>query len=128
MLPLLQLVYQPPSLLVVSATEVIAIAALFPILVTSIEATVETNTTNHKTSLVLATEQESDMALVPDMPKDSLASLANQDSVSAVSAATAQDMAVMATAPPEFTVDMVVMADMVATEAMAAMVAAASVI
>ena len=128
MLPLLQLVYQPPSLLVVSATEVIAIAALFPILVTSIEATVETNTTNHKTSLVLATEQESDMALVPDMPKDSLASLANQDSVSAVSAATAQDMAVMATAPPEFTVDMVVMVDMVATEAMAAMVAAASVI
>ena len=125
MLPLLQLVYQPPSLLVVSATEVIAIAVLFPILVTSIEATVETNTTNHKTSLVLATEQESDMALVPDMPKDSLASLANQDSVSA---ATAQDMAVMATAPPEFTVDMVVMADMVATEAMAAMVAAASVI
>ena len=128
MLPLLQLVYQPPSLLVVSATEVIAIAALFPILVTSIEATVETNTTNQKTSLVLATEQESDMALVPDMPKDSLASLANQDSVSAVSAATAQDMAVMATAPPEFTVDMVVMVDMVATEAMAAMVAAASVI
>ena len=128
MLPLLQLVYQPPSLLVVSATEVIAIAALFPILVTSKEATVEKNTTNHKTSLVLATEQELDMALVPDMPKDSLASLANQDSVSAVSAATAQDMAVMATAPPEFTVDMVVMVDMVATEAMAAMVAAASVI
>ena len=125
MLPLLQLVYQPPSLLVVSATEVIAIAALFPILVTSIEATVETNTTNHKTSLVLATEQESDMALVPDMPKDSLASLANQDSVSA---ATAQDMAVMATAPPEFTVDMVVMVDMAATEAMVAMAAAASVI
>ena len=127
MLPLLQLVYQPPSLLVVSATEVIAIAALFPILVTSIEATVETNTTNHKTSLVLATEQESDMALVPDMPKDSLASLADKDSVS-VATATAQDMAVMATAPPEFTVDMVVMVDMVATEAMAAMVAAASVI
>ena len=110
-----------------SATEVIAIAALFPILVTSREATVETESTPQKTSLVLATEQELDMALVPDMPKDSLASLADKDSVS-VATATAQDMAVMATAPPEFTVDMVVMVDMAATEAMVAMAAAASVI
>ena len=108
-----------------TATEVIAIAALFPILVTSIEATVETNTTPQETSLVLATEQELDMALVPDMPKDSLASPADQD---LVLPATAKDTAVMATAPPEFTVDMVVMVDMVATEAMAAMAAAASVI
>jgi len=108
-----------------SATEVIAIAALFPILVTSREATVETESTPQKTSLVLATEQELDMALVPD--KDSLASLVDKDSVS-VATATAQDMAVMATAPPEFTVDMVVMVDMAATEAMVAMAAAASVI
>ena len=108
-----------------TATEVIAIAALFPILVTSIEATVETNTTPQETSLVLATEQELDMALVPDMPKDSLASPADQD---LVLPATAKDTAVMATAPPMYTVDMVVMVDMVATEAMAAMAAAASVI
>ena len=89
MLPLLQLVYQPPSGMVVSmasATEVIAIAALFPILVTSREATVETESTPQKTSLVLATEQELDMALVPDMPKDSLASLADKDSVSVATA------------------------------------------
>ena len=113
-----------------TAMEVTAIAALFPILVTSKEATVEANVpvTPQETLLVLVTEQESDMALVPDMPKVSLASPANKDLVSPT---TAQDTAVMAIAPPEYTVDMVDtvdLVDMVAPEAMAAMEAAASVI
>ena len=113
----------------VTAMEATALVALFPILMKSIEATEEATKapTNKETLPVLVIMPELEEALVSAMPKVSLASMEDQDSVSDSVPATAQDMAVMATALLMFTVDMVA-SDMVATEAMVAMAVAAFVI